>query len=193
MRSLFISTYNEFITIALLSNGKVINIKEVQSVKSHSIYLIPTIELVLKEENIDTKDLEEVVVINGPGSFTGVRLGVTVAKTLAYTLNIPIKTITTLDALAFSDDNLNKKIVFIKDNKGSFYGIYSNNKLLEKIKYLSAFDFENFLDQENGQIEFGSAKLNIDKIYENIKDNKNELPHEVKAVYIKEIEVLNGN
>ena len=102
MYKLFISTYSELITIGLFKDNNLIMQKEKESEKSHSIYLVPMIDEILKGNNIECQDLSEILVVNGPGSFTGIRLGVTVAKTLAYTLNIPIKTISSIEAISAS-------------------------------------------------------------------------------------------
>lgn len=188
MYTLFISTYNYLITIGLLKDGKKLSIKEIESVKSHSIYLIPTIESILNENNIDIKNINEIIVINGPGSFTGVRLGVTVAKTLAYTLNIKIKTISSLDALAVSDKTLDRKIVTINDNKGVYFAIYENNIIGSKIDYLSNNEFDNY--NKNSTLIINNAVLDIEKIFEFTKIQEDNNPHQVNPVYIKEIEAL---
>lgn len=188
MYTLFISTYNYLITIGILKDGKKITVKEVESVKNHSIYLIPTIKNVLSDNNIEIKDINEIIVINGPGSFTGVRLGVTVAKTLAYTLNIKIKTITSIDALAVSDNTLEGKTVIIKDNKGFYNAMYENNILISDIKYSSNSEFDNF--NNNNETIINSTILDIEKIYNFCKEKANINPHEVNPIYIKEIEVL---
>ena len=96
MNTLFISTFDKLITIALLKNGKLIDKLELVSNKNHSEFVMNMINDILNNNNIDTSFLNEIIVVNGPGSFTGVRIGVIIAKTLAYTLNIPIKTITSL-------------------------------------------------------------------------------------------------
>ncbi|TDM00656.1 tRNA (adenosine(37)-N6)-threonylcarbamoyltransferase complex dimerization subunit type 1 TsaB [Macrococcus carouselicus] len=67
---------------------------------NHSIMLIPKIEMVIEHAGIGMKDLEGIVVSAGPGSYTGLRIGVTAAKTLAYTLNIPLYSVSSLKALA---------------------------------------------------------------------------------------------
>ena len=135
MYKLFISTYSELITIGLFKDNNLIMQKEKESEKSHSIYLVPMIDEILKENNIECQDLSEILVVNGPGSFTGIRLGVTIAKTLAYTLNIPIKTISSIEAISASikDDN---KIITISDTKGKYFGIFENNKLVNELMYL---------------------------------------------------------
>lgn len=193
MYTLFISTYDSLITIGLLKEGKKLSFKETISERSHSIYLIPTIEKVLFDSKITPQDLNEVIVIKGPGSFTGVRLGITVAKTLAYTLNLKIKTITSIDALAISESTLTRKIVTIDDNKGTFYGIYENNQLINQLNYLSKEEFKQILSIEKNSKLINNAILDLEKIYNYLLNKEHENPHGIKAVYVKRIEVLNGN
>ncbi len=192
MKTLFISTYNEIITIGLLKDGKLIIKKEAISNRDHSIYTVPLIEEVLNEENLKPKDLNEILVINGPGSFTGVRLGITVAKTLAYTLNIPIKCLSSIEALSVSEPGSNK-IVAVSDSKGKYYGIFTNNKLLE-INYLSDDDFDLIQNKpEYKDYQFLESKnLDLEKIYKYSKNIKPTPCHAVKALYIKGISALNG-
>ncbi len=190
MRTIFISTYNELITIALLQNGKMISKKEQLSFNGHSSYLVPLIDTITKENGLKVSELDEVIVINGPGSFTGIRLGITVAKTLAYTLNIPIKTISSIEAIA-SGINESDKIITINDNKGAYVGIFKDNVLRQDMVYLKADDIETFLKEFTYKI-FNQKELDIEKIYEYSKNIKPISPHSVKAIYIKEIEALNG-
>jgi len=100
MYTLFISTYDKLINISLLKDGKLKSTIEEISKQNHSILVMPMIDNILKSNKITTSDLNEIIVVNGPGSFTGVRIGVVIAKTLAYTLNIPIKTITSLECIS---------------------------------------------------------------------------------------------
>jgi tRNA threonylcarbamoyl adenosine modification protein YeaZ len=192
MKTLFISTYNEIITIGLLFNDKLKVQKQEISSRNHSIYTVPLIDETLKEANINVHDLDEILVINGPGSFTGVRLGITVAKTLAYTLKIPIKEISSLEALSASNKE-NNKIVIISDSKGKYYGIFANNKLIE-MNYLADDDFElikNKPEYQNYAI-LETKSLDIESINEFAKDIKETPAHAVKALYIKGISALNG-
>lgn len=189
MKTLFISTYNELITIAII-NDEVISLKEKISNRDHSIYTVPLIDELLKECNLKPQDLNEILVINGPGSFTGIRLGITVAKTLAYTLEIPIKEITSIDALAVSD-NHDKKIITISDAKGKYFGIYKNNQLKEDLKYLKEDDFDLYIKKEeyHDYLVLEEIKLDLAKIYEYSKTIKETPAHAVKAVYIKELDL----
>lgn len=131
MKSLFIDTHDAEIIIALYDNKTLVESSIKESMRNHSDYTMPMIKDILDKNNITVHDLDEIIVVNGPGSFTGVRLGVTIAKTLAYTLNIPIKAITSLEVYALSNSKETKKLVTINDVKGVFGALYtSDNKLI---------------------------------------------------------------
>lgn len=189
MYTLFISTFDEIITIGLLKDGKGVTKLEKESNRSHSILLVPMIEEVLGANNIDTKDLNEIIVVNGPGSFTGVRLGITVAKTLAYTLNIPIKTITSVEAIAASISE-HDKIVMISDPKGEYIGRFAGDKL-EELIYLKEEEVNNYLENYKVGV-YNKSELDLDKIYNYSLNLDTVKAHAVKAIYVKGIEALNG-
>lgn len=190
MYKLFISTYSELITIGLFKDNTLIMQKEKESEKSHSIYLVPMIDEVLKENNIECQDLSEILVVNGPGSFTGIRLGVTVAKTLAYTLNIPIKTISSIEAISASI-KADNKIITISDTKGKYLGIFENNKLVNELMYLRKTDYEQYIKNYNYPI-YEDSKLDLPRINNYSLEIAPTPAHAVKAIYIKEIEALSG-
>ena len=83
MYSLFIDTHDIEIIIGLYKDGKIIDSVNVSAPRHHSELIMPNIRDIIANNKIDVKDLREILVVNGPGSFTGVRLGVTIAKTLA--------------------------------------------------------------------------------------------------------------
>ena len=89
MYTLFLSTHSHLITVGLVSDEKVI-VKTQESEASHAVYLVPMIESILKENSLSVKNIKDIVCINGPGSFTGLRIGLSVGKTMAYALNVPI-------------------------------------------------------------------------------------------------------
>lgn len=191
MYSLFISTFDKLITIGLLKNGIVLEVSEKESEKNHSIYVMPMIANILKENEINTSYLNEIIVVNGPGSFTGVRLGVTIAKTLAYTLNIPIKTITSLEAYAVSLETNDNKLINISDLKGKYIGYFDkDNKLLEDYKYLKNNEYNEFIKDKEQHLQV-LTKFDLNKIYKYLKNKKSINPHLVNPIYIKGIDALN--
>ena len=190
MYTLFISTFDKLITIGLLKNGEVLDKKIKESDRNHSICVMPMIEEILSVNEITTSYLNEIIVVNGPGSFTGVRLGVTIAKTLAYTLDIPIKTITSLEAYAVSIESNDNKLITISDLKGKFIGYFnSNNEVLEEFKYLSNNEYKEYIKDKK---ETELKEFNLESIYKYLKSIDSINPHIVNPIYIKGIEALNG-
>lgn len=191
MYTLFISTFSELITIGLLKDGKEIDRLEQVSSRNHSVYTIPMIEELLDKNEIKTNYLNEIIVVNGPGSFTGVRIGVTIAKTLAYTLDITIKTITSLEAYAVSYTSDKNKLVAIPDLKGKYIGYFTkDNDLLSNYIYLNNKEYDKYIkDKKEYLIENDSFNLN--DIYNYLKNKEEINPHLVNPIYIKGIDALN--
>ena len=181
MYSLLIDTHLYNTMIILYKDGKKLIIEEIESTNGHSEVAIPTLENVLKKQNIQVTDLKEIIVINGPGSFTGVRIGVTIAKTLAYTLNIPIKCLSSLLLKAICIDG--EKKVYIKDKNGYFIGEFdSKNNLIGEYEYKTS--------KEINPVEFREPKsIDFDKIYEYTKSLPSQNPHSLKPTYVKKIQV----
>ena len=94
---LFIDTHDELITVALKNNDELF-VKTKMSEYSHSVYTMPLIESLFKENNLNVKDLNKIIVVNGPGSFTGIRIGLSIAKTMAYAVKLDIVFISIFNA-----------------------------------------------------------------------------------------------
>jgi tRNA threonylcarbamoyladenosine biosynthesis protein TsaB len=88
------------VTAVALLDGKRVLANAEEPSKSHSRTLLPTIERLLIEHHLRRRDIEAVAAGIGPGSFTGVRIGLATAKALAYSLSCPLLGISTLRALA---------------------------------------------------------------------------------------------
>ena len=178
---LFIDTHLNDIVVILYQDGKIIKKEIVENEKEHSRVLMPIIKKI-----VDKKEITSIIVVNGPGSFTGVRLGVTVAKTLAYTLNVPIRTISSLECLALSTEE-NEKIVGFSDKNGYYIGIFDHTiNLIGEYVYLTNKEFEEY---SNKYHVITDIRFNYDKIlaYALTKDSLN--PHEVNPIYVKKIAV----
>ncbi|NMD72861.1 tRNA (adenosine(37)-N6)-threonylcarbamoyltransferase complex dimerization subunit type 1 TsaB [Bacillus sp. DNRA2] len=100
MKVLAIDTSNYVLGIAIIDEEKVIG-EYITNVKvNHSIRVMPAIENLLNDCGVKPAELTKIVVAQGPGSYTGVRIGVTIAKTLAWTLNIPLVGVSSLAIIA---------------------------------------------------------------------------------------------
>jgi len=183
MYSLLIDTHLNMITIILYLNGVVKNIEVEESTSGHSEKAMPMIDLMLKKSNINPTDLSEILVINGPGSFTGVRIGVTIAKTLAFSLNIPIKVMSALliKAICLQDE----KAVYINDKNGYYIATFDeNNSLVGHCQYLSNKEVDlNMLNNPQD--------IDYNLVYQHSKKIAPTNPHLVKPLYIKKIQAEN--
>ena len=107
MTILALDTSNKTLSVAVeLTDGTIIE-QTIENTLQHSVLLMPTIEAVFKEAGITAKDLTKIVVAEGPGSYTGLRIGVTVAKTLAKSLGISLVGVSSLDVFL---PNLTSKV-----------------------------------------------------------------------------------
>ena len=100
MKALAIDTTNNVLGIALVDEDIVIGEYITNLKKNHSVRAMPAIERLLQDYDIAPNKLEKIIVATGPGSYTGVRIGVSIAKTLAWSLNIPIVGVSSLEILA---------------------------------------------------------------------------------------------
>ena len=100
MLILQIETATSVCSCALSLNGKTIAVNEINQINVHIEKITLLIESLLKESNYTFEDLDAVAVSKGPGSYTGLRIGISTAKGLCYALDIPLLSINTLDAMA---------------------------------------------------------------------------------------------
>lgn len=126
MKALAIDTSNLVMGVSVVEDGKVLGEIITNLKKNHSIRLMPAIADLLKEVNVKPKELDRIIVAKGPGSYTGVRIGVTTAKSLAWSLNIPIVGISSLEVLAQNGRYYNGVISpFFDARRGQvFTGLY---------------------------------------------------------------------
>lgn len=89
-------------SLALLEGDTLLGELTMQAGLTHSEQLVPHIELLLDQAQVDTSDLTGIVVAIGPGSFTGLRIGMGTAKAMAYALHIPLYGAMTMDGMAYN-------------------------------------------------------------------------------------------
>jgi tRNA threonylcarbamoyladenosine biosynthesis protein TsaB len=129
-----IETANTPLSIAIVRDGKVVA-EMVQNIKlTHSAGAMPAIEEILARVGLQASDLDAIAVSEGPGSYTGVRIGVTLAKTLAWTLQIPLVGVASLKALAANAALYNGLICPIFDaRRGNVYTAVYQGVTLESL------------------------------------------------------------
>lgn len=135
MKTLFIDSSRKSLSIALANENKLLFVSNVNSYSKHSNYLMSEIQNIISNNDLTVNDIDNIVVLNGPGSFTGIRVGVTIAKTLAWALNKKLYQLNNL--IALKTGNYNDVVISVIPDKSShsYVGIYENSKKVEE--YLS--------------------------------------------------------
>lgn len=128
MITLFIDTSLANVTISILKEEKILAFIQKEIPNMHSVYTTSFIKEAIDEAMIDANMIDKIMVVTGPGSFTGVRIGVTIAKTYGYLIKREITPVSSLKALAISSNYMGTIMSIIPANKNSFYvGIYDDN------------------------------------------------------------------
>ncbi len=97
---LFLETATQVCSVALADGDQLLTLKESETANSHSSLLTTFIDEVISEAGMELNDLDAIVVSKGPGSYTGLRIGVSSAKGLCYSLEKPLIAVNTLQSLA---------------------------------------------------------------------------------------------
>lgn len=195
MVSLFLDTHDANIIEVLYKDGVVLDKSVKKTERHHTEFVMPMLKELLEKNDLSVHDLGEIFICNGPGSFTGVRIGVTIAKTLGYTLNIPVKVISSLDCLAVSFSGNTKKLPIIRDVKGVFAALYYNNKLIDGPFYKSNDEFLKYKEkiEAEGVVVLSDIEYDFTAIYEDLKNVEAGNVHGVNPLYIKVIEALKND
>lgn len=215
MKSLFIDSSRKKLSVILYNNDTVEFSSDVESYSKHSNYLMNEIKRGLDLTNTQISDIDNFIVLNGPGSFTGIRIGVTVAKTLSWVLNKKLFVLSNLEALTPGiNDDIIISVIYDKDDN-SYVGIYHGGtktegylsidddllNIKDKNITLVSLDKNNYLlklydllNKENNKVS-----LNILEDYDynkviNLALSKNNInPHLAKPIYLKKIDAEKKN
>jgi tRNA threonylcarbamoyladenosine biosynthesis protein TsaB len=176
MKILAIDTSNWPLGVAVIEDGKLIGEINTHLPKNHSLRLMPAIEELFVQLGIEPKQLDGIAVAQGPGSYTGIRIGVTTAKTLAWSLNIPILGVSSLQVVAQNRLDYQGKIIPMFDaRRGQVYrGMYTFDAQQqiaiateEDRLQLFADLLEELKETEASLLFIGEgARQHVDQIYE---------------------------
>jgi tRNA threonylcarbamoyladenosine biosynthesis protein TsaB len=157
-----LETATNLCSVALCNSAGVISLKESNEQKSHASQLTVFIVELLKENGLKAADLEAIAVSKGPGSYTGLRIGVSVAKGIAYASSIPLIGIDTLASM--------------------FWGMHQNEKL--NLQNREDFIYCPMLDARRMEVYYAlynssgnilkpvSAEIITEKTFSEIPDKK---------------------
>lgn len=184
MFSLVIDTSQKQQYIGIYKNNILINSISEETQNSHLEIIHENLKKLLEETNVTYNEFEKVIVVNGPGSFTGVRIGLMVAKVIACEFKIPLFTISSL--LLLSTSHLDKSTLKVKFSKIKNYVINYKVKCNKIVEYeqLSQIDkndvtIEMFQNYDN---IFSHSYLLKEESYLDVEPNYIETPNYVKKL-----------
>ena len=197
MISLFLDTCSQIIRLGVLSDSKLIDYTEFTNDNKLSEKLLPAMKEMLEKNKYRVNDLNRIYISVGPGSFTGIRIGVTVAKVIAWSLNIDIIPISSLEVMASYDTDKKYICSFMDARRGFvFAGIYDNelntyiedkyvlfDQLLEEMKDIK--DNTLFVSNDDNYISCVESKINVERIVLKHINDKSVNPHNVNPIYLK--------
>ncbi len=201
MISLFLDTSSSYLTLAILKDGKELKSLYEYLDKDMSKETLNKIKIIMDSLNLKPNDVSNIIVVTGPGSYTGLRVGVTIAKTYAWGLHKNLYSVSSLKTLATTISLENIYIVPIIDaRRGYFFaGIYDEeyNEVL-KDTYIKYEDLKEKLDTLNKPYKFVTTskvegiesiiyKPNIENLFKHMKFDEVS-PHTLVPNYLKKTE-----
>ena len=192
MISLLIDTSTSNLTVSIIKAQEVIYKYQETILSDMSSKLLPIIDNGLKELDLKLENIDKIFVVNGPGSFTGIRVGVTVAKTIAWALKKDIIPLSSLELIATTNTSKKYIVPMIDARRNNvFAGIYDNNlNCIKEDKLISRDELSN-LDEDYEFVSYdniaGVIKPNIDvlKIINKHINDEGINPHNLKPNYLK--------
>lgn len=194
MLSLILDSANKELGVAIAKDNEIIEEIKYDAWQKQSELMIPEIEKIFKRNSISPKDISEILVSQGPGSYTGVRIALTIAKVYAYALNLPIYAFSSLNIL----ENPEKPSICLINAKGnrSYFAVYDKEKAIvddkvltnnEVIEYVNSHP-EYVICGDASYIDIVSEKHDVLKNMLRLKSHKYLVSNvlSLKAVYLKD-------
>jgi tRNA threonylcarbamoyladenosine biosynthesis protein TsaB len=160
MRILSIDSATECASCAVIDDDKLLGEISLNNKKQHSVILMPIVDNLLKNLQLTIKDIDGFVVSRGPGSFTGLRIGMSMIKGLSQGTNKPFIAVSSLDALAYNMAYTQGIICPLLDalHDNVYTALYSfeNDKLIKLTDYMAIHIDEliEILKQYNKPVTF---------------------------------------
>lgn len=180
LRQLVIDTATKYIYLSLVIDGIEKQFVYEEGINNHSVTIIPFIENILSKEKIKLSEIDQVIIGVGPGSYTGVRIGVTVAKMIGYLNNLEVYTVSSL-ALVGSHSNKPYVLALIDARRGNaFMGLYHN--VGEKLVRVREDTLDNITNYQN--------EINLD--FDIIEEGKPQIEKILKSDLLVKIDDIHN-
>ena len=206
MKTLYIDTSSSFLYAGILEDTNVLQEVKKEFGQDLSKEALPEIDKLFKKAKLNPKDINRIVVVNGPGSFTGIRIGITIAKTYAWALNLDIITVNALEAMSISCEEKINHVPILDARRGYvFAAIYDkDSNIILKPQHILLEELQKELNKIDEYIVISNDEIdefediykydpNISKIVEKVINRKPINPHAVNPEYLKLTEAEENN
>lgn len=156
-KQLMIDTSNRILAIGISEEDQVIDFVQMDAWQRQSEITLLEVNLLLTRNDWKLSQIEKVVIANGPGSYTGLRIALTIGKTLSYALNIPLIAISSLHAMC----GVEGKKIALMDARGqrAYVGIYNQGQKVIEEKVLTISQIKLVLEEYPDFLVIGDAYL----------------------------------
>ena len=163
MNYFYIDTSSSYLYAGIVSENKVISQIKHNYGKDLSKYTVSEIDKLFQKAKLKPNNINKIIVVSGPGSFTGIRIGMTFAKIYSWSMNIDITSISSLEAMQASCSSNKILVPIIDARRGYVYaGIYKNGNNIYKNQYIKLTDLIKYLNELDEDYLF----ITNDKKYE---------------------------
>ena len=193
MYQLLLDSSNKYLSVGLAKDGKVIDKIFYEAWQRQSEMMVTEVGNILKRNNVENKDVDGVVVGVGPGSYTGVRIGVTIAKTIAYALKVKVYAKSSLSLLKHPE--LPTICVFNARSGRSYFGVYEGKNVIEKdtvlendkvLEYIKSHP-EYLVHGDTYQLGLESGKFDIIDNLSHFNKSEEVDSFRLNPVYLKDL------
>lgn len=157
MITLCMDTSSKFLVLALIQEDELIGKRCLSSWKRQSEMIFPQLTELLAECGLTPKAIDQVVVTKGPGSYTGVRIAMTVAKVLCSTANLPLYALPTLELIGAGKTKA--AVLLDARSQRAYFGMIENGRLSGKEEVLSLSEIHARIDNADGLELVGDCSL----------------------------------
>ena len=156
MRLFYIDTSSNWLLTGIYEDNKILAEVKIKLGSLMSKSALEKVAEVFRKSSIEPTDIDKIIVVSGPGSYTGIRIGMTIAKIYAYTFKKEITTITSLEAMNLSEDSKETYAVSLIDARRGFVyaGIYKDNEIIFKNQYIKLDKLLDYIKTLHAKVTF---------------------------------------
>ena len=198
MKSLFINTSTRNTVVSIVDDDEIKYLYKNDEFKDLSVELMPIIDEAFQNAKIKPNDIDTIFVTVGPGSFTGIRIGLAVVKTMAWSLKIKVIPISSLELMASTQTNKEYIVPLIDARRDYvFAGVYDkklnsvfddSHILLDDLKHKLNGKEVFYVSNDKLDFEVNKSDYDILKIIHKHKNDVGINPHQLNPNYLKNTE-----